>query len=102
AGLMEATLFTAVPLVGTTWVPARTVLLTVRVGATPYVIRKRPARWEPDAENFPVVAPDVRGGGGGAVLIWFSRVLVQPAIREAAHHIVPARATFDEHPRGEL
>src|SRR5262249_20200824 len=51
AGLMEATLFTAVPLVGATWVPARTVLLTVRVGATPYVIRKRPARREPDAED---------------------------------------------------
>ncbi len=84
-----------------TRVPAHTVLRTVRVAGTPYIVWKRPLQWEREAERFPVIAPDVRGGVGGAVEIWFGRVLVQPAIREAAHHIVPARGAFDEHPRGE-
>ena len=92
----------AFPRAGRTWVPARTVLRTVRVGGAPHIIWKRAAGWEPGAPRFPVVAPDVRSGVRGAVLIWLGRVLVQPAIREAAHHIVPARGAFDEHARGEL
>src|SRR5262245_1210148 len=79
-------------------VPARTVLRTVRIAGTRDIIRKRTAQWEPGAERFPVVAPDVGSGVGVAGQGWFDRVLVQSAIREAAHHIVPALATHGEHP----